>query len=182
MAYITKEELVNDKRFFIDERNIKRLMQQPILRYEVKRKKIGTLLRTRANTNRIVTLDQTRVYAFLKGTTKGEKEYEEYIDICNVDFRSKAAYNSLIDEMSRTPYDITKGAIVINQDDLIFDGQHRSCYLLYKYGPNYKVDVLQLVYETDKGIWYAINKIKVFIAKIKAFFFCMHYNLYGASR
>lgn len=173
MAYITKEELINDKRFYVDERNIERLMQQPILRYDVKKKKIGTLLRTRANTNRIVTLDQTRVYAYLTGTPKGTKEYDEYVDICNVSFRNRAAYDSLIDEMENTPYDIKKGAIVINQDDLIYDGQHRSCYLMYKYGPNFKVDVLQIIYESDKGIGLIILKSKILMAKLRAIVICL---------
>ncbi len=173
MAYITKEELINDKRFYIDERNIERLMHRPILRYEVKRKKIGTLLRTRANTNKIVTLYQTRVYAYLKGTPKGVKEYDEYIDICNVSFRNRAAYDSLIVDMEKTPYDITKGAIVINQDDLIYDGQHRSCYLLHKFGPNYNVDVLQLFYESDKGMGHIILKYKIIVAKFKAVLNCL---------
>lgn len=173
MAYITKEALINDKRFYVDERNIERLMQQPILRYEVKKKKIGTLLRTRANTNRIVTLDQTRVYAYLTGTSKGTKEYDEYVDICNVSFRNRAAYDSLIDEMEKTPYDIKKGAIVINQDDLIYDGQHRSCYLMYKYGPNFQVDVLQLIYESDRGIGLMIQKSKILMAKLRAFVICL---------
>lgn len=173
MTYITKEVLKKDERFFVDDRNIDRLTKEPILRYSVKQKKIGMLLRNRARTGKIVTLDKTRVYAYLTGTEKGEKEYDEYIDICNVKFRSKAAYNSLIDEMSHTPYDIKKGAIVINQDDLIYDGQHRSCYLLYKYGPNYKVEVLQLFYHTGRGVGRVILKLQLYIAKMRAFFLCL---------
>ena len=173
MAYITKEELINDKRFFVFFRNIERLMLQPLLRYDVKKKRIGTLLRTRANTNRIVTLDQTRVYAYLTGTPKGTKEYDEYVDICNVSFRNREAYDCLIDEMDNNPYDIKKGAIVINQDDLIYDGQHRSCYLLYKYGPNYQVDVLQLFYEKSKGIGRLLLKSKILMVKIRAILICL---------
>ena len=141
--------------------------------FEVKKKKIGTLLRTRANKNRIVTLYQTRVYAYLTGTSKGVKEYDEYIDICNVSFRNRAAYDSLIAEMEKTPYDIKRGAIVINQDDLIYDGQHRSCFILYKYGPNFKVDVLQLFYEGDKGIGLVILKSQILLAKLRAFMICL---------
>ena len=102
-----------------------------------------------------------------------EKEYDEYIDICNVNSRSKDAYNSLIHDREQTPYDITKGAIVINQDDLIYDGQHRSCYLLYKYGPNYKVDVLQLFYKSHKGVGLVILTFKILIAKLRAIFLCL---------
>ena len=173
MTYITKEDLKKDERFFIDDRNLDRLTNAPILRYSIKQKRVGMLFRKRARTRQIVTLDKTRVYAYLTGTEKGEKEYDEYIDICNVNFRSKAAYNSLIDAMSHTPYDIRKGAIVINQDGLIYDGQHRSCYLLFKYGPNYKVEVLQLFYQTNPSLGRVRLKLKIFITKIRAFFLCI---------
>lgn len=176
MTYITKEILKKDERFFVDERNLDRLTKEPILKYSVKRIKIGMLLRNRARTGRIVTLNKTRVYAYLTGTETGEKEYDEYVNICNVNFRSKATYNSLIHDMDQTPYDITKGAIVINQDGLIYDGQHRSCYLLYKYGPNYKVDVLQLFYESHKGVKSAIFKYKILTAKLRAILLCLFHQ------
>lgn len=151
MGFITKEIIRNDGRFYIDDRNIERLMQTPIIRYDVKFKKVGMLLRTRANSNRVVNLDQTRVYAYLTGTQEGKKEYDEYIRICNVPFRNRDVYNDLIEEMSRNPYDIKRGAIVIDQNGFIYDGQHRSCYLLYKYGPNYRVEVLQLTYKRKEN-------------------------------
>ena len=171
---ISKEDLIKDSRFYIDSRNLDRLTHRRILSYDVKRKKVGMILREVPDTTQIVTLNKTRVYAYLSGTNEGEKVYDEYVRLCNVPFRNREAYDKLIDEMSKNPYDITKGAIIVNQDDIIYDGQHRCCYLLYKYGPNYKVDVLKLSYEkSSERISGYLYRLKLLIAKSRALLFCL---------
>lgn len=171
---VSKEELLNDSRFFIDSRNLDRLTRRKILCYDIKRMKIGMILREVPDTAQIVTLNKTRVFAYLSGTKEGEKVYDEYVKLCNASFRNREAYDNLIDEMSKKPYDITKGSIVVNQDGIIYDGQHRCCFLLYKYGPNFKVDVLKLTYyNSSEGLSGGLYKIKLLMAKLRAFMFCL---------
>ena len=171
---VSKEELLKDSRFYIDSRNLDRLTHRRILRYDIKKKKVGMILREVPDSSQIVTLNKTSVYAYLSGTKEGEKDYDKYVKLCNVSFRNREAYDKLIDDMSKNPYDITKGAIVVNQDDIIYDGQHRCCYLLYNFGPNYKIDVLKLTYENSSvKISDYLYRLKLIIAKSRAFLLCL---------
>lgn len=174
MTYITPEQIRQDKSFFIDDRNINRLMDRPLLSYKVKSIKLGMILRTIAATNIISTLENTRVYKFLKGDDKGKSAYRDYIRLCNnASFRSESAYNSLIENFSNNDYDIKKGAIVLDQYNLLLDGQHRACILLKKYGRNYKVDVVQFEYAENKTGLRALRKImKIKVANLRALLLC----------
>ena len=180
---ISKEDLIKDCRFYIDKRNLDRLTHQKILNYKIQRKKVGMILRAVPNTSRIVTLAETRVYAYLTGTYEGEKEYDEYVKMCNAPFRNKESYDKLIDEMSKNPYDIKKCAVIVNQDDIICDGQHRCCYMLYKYGPNYKIDVVKFRYNEVRGFTSLIKyKCRVILAKLRATIICNRSTLIRGIR
>ena len=107
----------------------------------------------------------TKVYKYLTGTSDGIAAYQEYIDICDVPFRSFDCYNQLIKEVNENGgYDIKKGAIVVDQNYFIIDGQHRSCLLLYKYGAKYKVKVVQIFY--TKYRFSVIRKMRILKAKL----------------
>lgn len=51
--------------------------------------------------------------------------------------------------------------IITDFDGVVKDGQHRSCYLLYKYGEDYEVPVLKL--ELGRRNWF--NKVMRYIYK-----------------
>ena len=37
-----------------------------------------------------------------------------------------------------------ENAVVINQDNVLLDGQHRCCYMLYKYGGDYRIPCVRI--------------------------------------
>ena len=174
MPYITKEELVNDKRFYIDERNINRLIKEhPVKSYSVRYIKVGMILRKYSHCNNVAPLCQTNVYKYLEGGEDGKKAYEEFRKICNYSpLRSEDIYNNLIEQIENSDYDLHKGAIVVDQYNLILDGMHRSSILLHKYGANHKIQVVQFnnVYSIRPD--YFLTRIKTVIAYIKAGIYC----------
>lgn len=174
MSYITKEELVNDNRFYIDERNINRLiMDHPIKSYCLKSIKVGMILRKHSYCNSVVPLCKTNVYKYLNGGEEGKKAYEEFKRICNYSpLRSEEIFNNLIEQIESSDYDIQKGAIVVDQYNLVLDGMHRSSILLHKYGANHKIQVVQFknVYSIRPAFF--LTRINTVKAYIKAWLYC----------
>lgn len=180
MNIITKDTIKNDDRFFIDERNINRLfMDYPIIDYRVKKIKVGLIIRKLYHCERIVTLDKTYVYKYLEGGEQGKQAYEEFKRICNYSpLRSEAIFDNLVNQIAQCDYNIKKGAIVIDQNNLILDGMHRSCILLHKYGANQKIDVVQFKYKYDISTKYLMFKAKIALAKIQAWLLCYKNLMY----
>ena len=53
-------------------------------------------------------------------------------------------FKNLEKELVRDGYQPEKSIIVVNQDNFIYDGTHRSSVLLYKYGEDYEIPVIQV--------------------------------------
>ena len=84
---------------------------------------------------------------------------EEYINYCNDDDNlidnhnhSLQTFNNIMRELEKSSYSIKKGAIVINQYNCIMDGVHRCSYLLARYGPDYKIEVVKLYTKTSRRL------------------------------
>ena len=174
MLYITKEDLEKDERFYIDERNINRLLNEHSVKsYRVKYIKVGMILREYSHCNSIVPLYQTNVYKYLEGGEEGKKAYEEFKKICNYSpLRSEEIYNNLIQQIDNSDYDLKKGAIIVDQYNLILDGMHRGSILLHKYGVNHRIQVVQFYNEYFIRPAFIVTRIKIFIANIKAWTYC----------
>ncbi|MEI3534836.1 MAG: hypothetical protein V8R11_06885 [Alphaproteobacteria bacterium] len=69
-------------------------------------------------------------------------------------------YDALIKSIENDGFD-AKFVIITDFDGVVKDGQHRSCYLLYKYGEDYEVPVLKL--ELGRRSWF--NKVMRYIYK-----------------
>ena len=180
MANITREELIKDKRFYIDDRNINRLLNDhSVKEYRVKYIKVGMILRKISNCNSIVPLCQTYVYKYLEGGEEGKKAYEEFRKICNYSpLRSEEIYNKLIKQIDDSDYDLKKGAIVVDQYNLILDGMHRSSILLRKYGANHRIQVVQFYNAYTIRPVFLLTRIKTIIANIKAWIYCQNRKYY----
>ena len=159
------EQFKKDERFFIDKRNMERLTVHKIMKYDVLSIEIGKILRDLSyRGGGIVNLCDTYVYAYLDDEKNGGQKYQEYCNICNVSFRSKGEFDRLISNLSVNGYDISKGAICIDQNNLILEGQHRACIILKKYGAHYKIPVVKISYREKISFGYAM---KLFVARIK---------------
>ena len=145
---VTKDEIKNDNRFFIDDWNLDRIMRRPVLSYEICPIKLGNIWRIINRTP--IPLCETDIYKYLDGSAESRKNYEDYCSspLCEGNsYRGVEVYNSLIHTMETTGYDMKKGAVFVDQLNFIQEGQHRSCILLHNYGPEYKIDVVKIHYQ-----------------------------------
>ena len=93
-------------------------------------------------------LDEISQYKYLQ--TKDKKIYEDYIQkhidlgILPADYdKSTEKFDALIKSMDENGYDPSKCVIVLNRDNVLLDGQHRACVLLYKYGGDYEITAVR---------------------------------------
>lgn len=140
--------LLNDKRidlnyeFFyrsIEGRKIKNYYIQSIALRDINRSWKG----------KIIKLHQCAPYIYLNGNIDTYKRYcKENKRIFNIEM-SVNRYDNLIASIESHGFN-TKSMPVINADNnIIMDGQHRCCYLLKQYGPDYKVKALFIEMATN---------------------------------
>lgn len=140
------EDFQADDRFYVDAWNLKRIMVMPVRNYSVCKIRIGDIIRELEGN--IYRLEDTDVYRYLDGSESSKAVYREYC-LTNGGANSNRredSYNTLIKELSKKGYDIKKGAIFVNQYNMVQEGQHRCCVLLYLYGPEKMIDVVKLHY------------------------------------
>lgn len=156
-------DIRNDKRFYIDKFNYYRVFgEKAIKSYKVctiKLKKIGMII-----DGGYVPLDKTVAYNYLENRTDNKNKYEEY---CikygkNNPDRTIDKYNRLITELEE--YDPKKGVIIIDDANILLDGQHRSCILLRRYGGNHKIKVVKAYIKTNRVRYL----FKIFRLKLKS--------------
>ncbi len=133
-----------DQRFYIDDANFERLFSsyQKCYKYNIEYVRVGSILRFLDN--KITCLYDTDVYPYIKDSKKGSLRYKKYCNRCNVNFRTPEKFQLLLEELRNNEYDIRKGAIVVDEQNFILDGQHRLCFILYKYGPFHKIPVVKV--------------------------------------
>lgn len=97
---------------------------------------------------KIYTLDEVGPYRYLQ--TRDKRIYADYvqkhIDLGLVPFdadKSPTRFEALEKSIDEHGYDPSKCVIVLDKNNIIVDGQHRSCILYYKYGGNYAVKVIR---------------------------------------
>ena len=127
---------------------------------------IGSILRFLDG--KVTTLYETDVFHIFLEQMK-VKKYQKYCETYPSYFRNETNYKNLIDAMKEQDYDIKKGAIVIDDNNFILDGQHWSCILLHKYGPFHKVQVVKIYSGRHRG---KKMLLKLCCAKIKAWIRC----------
>lgn len=163
---LLKEEFLNDKRFFIKKTDADRIFMLDIKKYRIEKIKLKKIYRIMDN--EIVSFFSTDAYRYLSKQISDE----EYTNYCNNytykdEKHSVQSFKLLMKEFQ--DYDIRKGAIVIDQDNIVFDGQHRICILINKYGLNYEIEVVKVFH---KG-YHIKTKLKKMRFKLKQL--CKHY-------
>ena len=107
-------------------------------------------LRRRFPDGSVRSLTETPHYQYLK--TRDPATYQKHIQIIKDRGRmseqaetwSLERFQKLIDKINKEGYIPQKSVIVIGQDNVIHDGVHRSSILLYKYGGDYEISVVQV--------------------------------------
>ena len=108
----------------------------------------------------IMNLQDCAPYQYLNGNVEKYQKYVNYHKENNLPVMSVKRYEKIIKSIKRNGYD-NKHLIVINEKNIILDGQHRACILCYLFGEDKEIKVLKLeVLNID------LNKVKTFSSKI----------------
>lgn len=144
--------LLEDNRFDLDEDFFYRTLEtKPIYKYEIIDIKLKDI--RRIWNGKTLKLSECAPYKYLAEHQVSEYEkYCEYHHNNNLPEMSKERYDSLINSIEENGFN-SRNIIVINQDNVIQDGQHRSCCLLYKYGGEYTVKALKVYFLKERKIY-----------------------------
>lgn len=93
-------------------------------------------------------MDEVSPYKYLQ--TRDKRIYADYIQkhidlgVSSPDAdKSPTRFEALEKSIDENGYDPSKCVIVLDKNNIVVDGQHRSCILYYKYGGNYAVKVIR---------------------------------------
>lgn len=144
--------LLQDDRFDLDEDFFYRTLEtKPIYKYEIVDVKLKDIKRIWGR--KTMSLSECAPYKYLAEHKVSEYEqYCEYHQENNLPEMSRERYDALINSIENHGFN-ERNIIVINQDNVIQDGQHRSCCLLYKYGGDYTVKALKVYFLKERRIY-----------------------------
>lgn len=140
--------MLSDPRVHVDDEFAFRCIETRLIKHwEFVNIKVGDIKRKLYfEKNEVVPLAETLPYKYLM--TKDPDVYREYCEYnqkeWKSDIMSQERFDNLINSMSLQG-DTKENNIVIEDDNLIFDGQHRCCWLLYHYGPDYEINALHII-------------------------------------
>lgn len=157
--YSTKR-LINDKNYnFNDDFVWMTLENSLMLDYHVTKMKLKDIKRQYFYDN-IISLKECEPYLYLCGDKEAYKKYTKFHQDNNLPSMTEKRFKDLIKSIDKNGYD-EKCILVVNEKNIILDGQHRACILLYKYGEEYEQKVLQVHLVVPD-----FSKLKPFMGKI----------------
>ncbi len=137
------DELLKDDRFIIDKLFFNRRLKFRTMRsYQLGKMKVGDI---RYGTGaQSVSLREVSPFKYLQGDIGGYSNYcRQHRQLLHYDEMTVAKYDNLIKSIENKGFD-DRFVIIVDYDGVVKDGQHRSCYLLHKFGEQYEVPVLKL--------------------------------------
>ena len=144
----SSDRLLDDKRFKLDDEFVYFCLEQRLVRkYEAVKIPLKDI--RRIWDGKPIPLKECHPYKYL---VQGDSSiYEEYCRLnrrdFNLDIMSENRFDELIDSIEQNGFD-SHSAVVVNGDNILMDGQHRCCYMLYKYGEDYRIPCLR-IYEAS---------------------------------
>lgn len=136
--------LLEDKRFTLDDEFVYFSLEHKLVRkYELADVPLKDILRGWNGVN--IPLAECHPYRYL---VTGDKEvYEEYCrlnkELFGLNIMSRERFDRLMKSLDEKGFE-RENAVVINQDNVLLDGQHRCCYMLYKYGGDYRIPCVRI--------------------------------------
>lgn len=152
--------LLYDPRFRVeDEFAFFSLEHRLIRKYELVDVRLGDIRRVWRGT--ALPLWECMPYKYL--VTGDPSVYEEYMrqnaKYYKLDIMSKERFDALIRSMDENGF-TGQTSVVVDGRNVLLDGQHRCCYLLYKHGEDFKIPCVR-VYEAGSWVW--LDKLAVFL-------------------
>lgn len=151
--------LSHDNRFFIDDENLSYLRTLGVRKYDIDSIELGQILRD--YDDGLYPICHALPYRFIThpDDAKTREEYKQYCRLSRnqigTDDRSVETFLSLKKEVLANGYDLSQGAIVVDQFNIILEGQHRCCILLSEYGENHRVNVVRVwrLIKNPRTLW-----------------------------
>lgn len=137
--------MLNDPRVHVDDQFAFDCIEPSLIKnWGEKRIPLGKIRREISPHGKCIPLVETLPYQYI--LTKDPAIYKEYCEYnkktWNNDQMSQQRFDNLIDNMEREGNTNTFNIVVLD-DNIIWDGQHRCCWLLNKYGEEHMISVLQ---------------------------------------
>lgn len=146
--YIRKKytgmRLLKDKRFTLDDEFVYfNLEHRLVKKYEIVHVPLKDIKRRWDGKD--IPLSECHPYRYL--VTKKPEIYNEYCylnkKLYDLDIMSIERFNKLIESIEANGFK-DDNAVVITSQNILSDGQHRCCYMLYKHGEDYKMPCVRL--------------------------------------
>lgn len=116
------------------------LLDNRLIKYKIRQIEVGRLCDAYFN---IFSIKECLPYRYLTG----EKEaYEQYCRLHAENgwpLMTEARFQALIASLEQNGYDESQ-IIIVNKNNSFIDGKHRACYLAWKYGLDYKINVMEI--------------------------------------
>lgn len=137
--------ILNDPSVHVDDRFAFECIEPRLIRsWRFVNIKVGDIKRKPfPNKESLVCLSETLPYKYL--VTRVPEIYKEYCEynrtVWRNDLMSQGRFDKLISSLE-TNGETKDNNIVLSDNNIIIDGQHRCCWFLYKYGPDYIINAL----------------------------------------
>ena len=153
---ISAIRLLEDDRFTVDyDYFYKALEMYPVFSYEIKSIRLGDLRRYWEG--KYYSLRDCSPFAYISGD---KERYGQYAaeNAKSSDFEmSPERFDGLIKSLEERGFDPKQLPLVCDVDNTIWDGLHRSCWLLAQYGEDHEIPVVYL----HTNVWYPTSNPKI---------------------
>ena len=136
--------LLDDKRFKLDDEFVFFALEHRLIEdYELVNIRLGDIRRRWGKA--VIPLRECLPYRYL--VSGDPAVYEEYKRqnkaMYKLDIMSRERFDELMKSIDEKGFE-NENVIVVNHQNIILDGQHRCCYMLYKYGEDYEIPCLRI--------------------------------------
>ncbi|MCL2046783.1 MAG: hypothetical protein FWG88_10425 [Oscillospiraceae bacterium] len=148
------QELLSDSTIKLDPEWVELWLKERIIYdYWVEKIKLKDLLATNLTENGYVPipLEETAAFKYISGNHQQYIEYIKLNDIYNPGHeRTLEKIDNLIEQLNTHGYNQNQ-FIVIDGNNIIFDGSHRASWLMYMYGGDYEVETIKIYLDENTG-------------------------------
>lgn len=159
MRRCTGVRLLRDPRFRLDDEFVFfSLEHRNVWKYELADVRLGDIRRIWRRT--VIPLSECMPYKYL--VTGDPAVYEEYARqnkrYYRLDIMSRERFDALVRSMDGKGFD-REHPVVLDGRNVILDGQHRCCYMLWKHGDDFKIPCVRVVEASRAGLkrWFAAS-------------------------
>lgn len=129
--------------YHIDEHYFLWQLDNQFVLYKLRKMPLSGLSYFYPDPPQLLKIDSFFPYRYLMGDKKAYEDYCRFHEKHGLPIMSPERYDALISSMEQNGYD-QRNIILITEFDTILDGQHRACWLAYKYGIDYEIEMLEI--------------------------------------